>query len=204
MVRIIVALVALVALPRPVVGQEPRVAVGGTFNVVAQTRTDDQPLGGTTLGGSALIGVRVAPHVAIEFEPSFGGSYSWQYTYRPAPALTATVIASRRDTFLPVQARIRMSVLEPVAGVAIVHSTIGRHATVGDTTYFDDSRSEHDLLFVGGLDVAINVSAHVYLVPTFRVLIGPRGSDSSGDPLGEQTSTGAFTFRYGVGVRAGF
>jgi hypothetical protein len=201
-VRIIVALVALVALPRTVVGQEPRVAVGGTFNLVAQTRADDQPLGGTTFGGSALFGVRVASNVAIEFEPSFGGSYSWQYTYRPAPSLTATVIPSRRDTFLPVQARTRMSVLEPVAGVAIVRSTIGRHATVGDTTYFDDSRSENALALVGGLDVACKVAAHVYLVPTFRVFIGPRGS--SGDPLGEQTSTGAFTFRYGVGMRAGF
>jgi hypothetical protein len=85
-----------------------------------------------------------------------------------------------------------------------VHSTIARHATVGDATYFDDSRSENDLALVGGLDVAIKVSAHVYLVPMFRVLVGPRGSGSSGDPLGEQTSTGSFTFRYGVGVRAGF
>jgi hypothetical protein len=161
-------------------------------------------LGGTTFGGSALFGLRVADHVAIEFEPSFGGSYSWQYTYHPAPSLTATVVASRRDTFLPVQARIRMSVVEPVAGVAVVHSTIGRHATVGDTAYFDDSRSENDLVFVGGLDAAFRVATHVHLVPTFRVFIGPRGSDSSGDPLGEQTSTGAFTFRYGVGVRAGF
>lgn len=200
----IFALVALVTLPRTVVGQEPRASVGATFNLVAQTHSNDQPLGGTTLGGAALVGVRVSNRVAIEFEPSFGGSYSWQYTYRPAPSLTATVIASRRDTFLPVQARIRMSVLEPVAGVAIVHGTIGRHATVADTTYFHDSRSQNDLALVGGLDVAVTVAAHVYLVPTFRVFIGPRGSDSSGDPLGEQTSTGAFTFRYGVGVRAGF
>lgn len=204
MVRIIFALVALVALPRTVAGQEPRVAVGGTFNFVTQTRGDDQPLGGTTVGGAALVGVRVSSRVSIEFEPSFGSSYSWQYTYRPAPSLTATVIASRRDTFFPVQARFRMSVLEPVAGVAVVHSTIGRHATVGATTYFDDSRAENHLALVGGLDVAIAVAAHVHLVPTFRVLIGPRGSDAPGDPLGEQTSTGTFTFRYGVGVRAGF
>ncbi|HEX8029029.1 MAG TPA: hypothetical protein VF491_11235 [Vicinamibacterales bacterium] len=142
--------------------------------------------------------------MAIEFEPSFGNSYSRQYTYRPAPSLTAMVVASRRDTFLPIQARIRMGMLEPVAGVAIAHSTIGRHATVGDTTYFDDSRPENDLALVGGLDVAITIAAHVHLVPTFRVLMGPRGSDSPGDPLGEQTSTGAFTFRYGLGVRAGF
>jgi len=204
MVRIIMLLSALVAVPRTVAGQEPRATVGGTINFVTQTHSDDQPLGGTTLGGSALVGVRVAPRVAIEFEPSFGGSYSSEYTYRPAPSLLATVVASRRDTFFPVQARITTKILEPVVGVAVAHSTIARHATIGSSTYFDDGRSENDVVLVGGLDAAIKLASRVFLVPTFRVLVGPRGSGATDDPLGEQTATGSITFRYGVGVRAAF
>ena len=204
MVRIIAALIALVAVPQTVAGQEPRAAVGGTINVVTQTHSDDQPLGGTTLGGSALVGVRVATRLAIEFEPSFGGSYSWEYSYRPAPSLIATVVASRRDTFFPVQARIGTGVLEPVIGVAVVHSNISRHATIGSTTYFDDGRSENDLALVAGLDAAIKLTSNLFLVPTFRLLAGPRGSGATDDPLGEQTGTGSITFRYGVGVRAAF
>jgi hypothetical protein len=114
--RIIFALVAVSAFAQTVIAQQPRAAIGGTVNVVTQTHSNDQPLGGTSLGGSALFGVRVSPRVGIEFEPSFGASYSWQYTYRPFPSATAIVVAARRDTFFPVQARIRMRVLEPVVG----------------------------------------------------------------------------------------
>ena len=202
MIRIIVVLVALVAIPRDVAAQEPRAAVGGTINFVTQTHDDDQP-GGTTLGWSALVGVKVASRVSIEFEPSFGGTYSWEYTYRPSPSLTATVVASRRDTFFPVQARIKTGILEPVVGAAIVHGKIGRHATIGTTTYFDDGRSENTLGLVGGVDAAVKLASSVSLVPTFRVLIAPRDADAP-DPLGEQTSTGLITFRYGVGIRIGY
>src|SRR5690242_17230071 len=105
MVVVMMMLIALVVAPQAVVAQEPRTAVGGAINLVTQAHSDF-PLGGTTIGGSVLVGVRVAPRVSIEFEPSFGGSYSWEYTYRPAPSLMATVLASRRDLFFPVQARI--------------------------------------------------------------------------------------------------
>ena len=67
----------LLAFPSIVVAQESRVYVGGTFNFVTQTHSDREPIGGTTQGGSALIGVQVSPRVAIEFEPSLAGRYSW-------------------------------------------------------------------------------------------------------------------------------
>ena len=201
---IIIALVALVVLPPPVVGQEPRAYAGGTVNFVTATQPDDRPLGGTTFGGSVMFGIRVSPRVAIEVEPSFGGSYSWQYTYRPGPSLVATVVASRRETFFPVQARIRAGVLEPVVGVGIAHARIARHATLGATAYFDDSRSDNDLALVGGLDAAFKLASNVYFVPTLRVLVVPRESDSPDDPLGSQTSTGSLIFRYGVGTRVVF
>jgi len=140
--RTVVALVALVAYPLIVDAQESRVYIGGTFNFVTQTHSDREPIGGTTQGGSALFGVQVSPRVAIEFEPSLAGRYSWRYTYRPSPSLTADVVASRHDTFFPIQARIRLGILEPVVGVAFVHGRISRHATVGTGTYFDDSRSD--------------------------------------------------------------
>ena len=204
--RVLTATIALLAFPSIVVAQESRVYVGGTFNFVTQTHSDREPIGGTTQGGSALIGVQVSPRLAIEFEPSLAGRNSWQYTYRPSPSLTANVVASRRDTFFPIQARIRLGVLEPVVGVAFVNGRISRHATVGGGTYFDDSRSDDNLAFVGGVDAALNLAPHLYLVPTFRVLVSTPGatSDSPGDPLGAQTSAGSFVFRYGAGARVSF
>jgi hypothetical protein len=204
--RIVMSLVALLAFPFIVVAQESRVYVGGTLNFVTQTHSDTEPIGGTTQGGSALFGVQVSPRVAIEFEPSLAGRYSWRYTYRPSPSLTANVVASRRDTFFPIQARIRFGAVEPVVGVAFVHSRISRHATVGSATYFDDSRSDGNLAFVGGVDAALNLAPHFYVVPTFRVLVSAPGAtpDSPGDPLGAQTSTGSLGFRYGAGARVAF
>ena len=101
MVRMVVAAVVLIAFPFIAMAQESRLYVGGTFNVVTQTHSDKEPMGGTTQGGSALFGVQVSPRVAVEFEPSFGGRHSWEYTYRPSPLLIARVVASRRDAFFP-------------------------------------------------------------------------------------------------------
>jgi hypothetical protein len=206
MVPMVVAVVALVTFPSFVMAQEARIYVGGTFNLVTQTHSDREPIGGTTHGGSALFGVTVSPHVAIEFEPSFGGRNSWEYTYRPSPSLLARVVASRRDTFFPVQARIRLGVLEPVLGVGFVYTRISRHATVAEGgTYFDDSRTEDNVALVGGVDAALQLVSSLYVVPTFRVLFLATGSPGTlTDPLGAQTSTGSWVFRYGVGARVGF
>lgn len=205
MVRTIFALAAVLTFAQNAAAQQSHVELGGAVNLVTQTHSDDQPLGGTALGGSVLFGVRAAPRLSIEFEPSFGDSFSSQYTYRPFASAVATVVPTRRDTFFPIQARLRAGVLEPVVGLAIVHSTIERHATFENgTTYFDDSRSGNDLGVVGGLDAAFKLGSSVYLVPTFRVLIGSHGSNAPGDSLGEQTSTGTFTFKCGVGARVEF
>jgi hypothetical protein len=170
-------------------------------------------MGGTTRGGSVLFGVQVSPRVAVEFEPWFGGSYSWEYTYRPSPSLIARVVASRRDAFFPLQARIRLRVLEPVVGLSLVHGWLSRHATVGtrfESTpplmpYFDDRRSQDTFAVTGGVDAALNLAPHFYVVPTFRVLVSaPRGPKNFDDPLGAQTSTGSIVFRYGAGARVAF
>jgi hypothetical protein len=206
MLRVVAAVVALVAFPSVVVAQQPRVYVGGTFNVVTQTHSDREPLGGTTRGGSALFGVYVSPRVAVEFEPLFVGRYSSQYTYRPSPSLIANVVASRRDTFFPIQARIRLGVLEPVVGVAFVHERIRRHATVGSANYFDDNRSDHNVALAGGVDAALRLASRFDIVPSFRVLVTSRGTTSVpfGDPLGDDTRTGSVVFRYGAGARVAF
>lgn len=205
MVRIIVALVALVGFAQAAGAQQSHASVGGSVSLVTQPHSSEQPIGGTTRGVSALVGAQVAPRLAIEFEPSFDGSYAWQYTYRPAPSLLATVVATRQEAFFPVQARIRLRLLEPVIGVGVVHSKIARHATVANgTSYFDDGRSDNNLAVVAGLDAAFRLVSNVYLVPTFRVRVGPRASEFSADPLGEQTATGALNLRYGVGARVTF
>jgi hypothetical protein len=207
MVRVVVSVVALVAFSRVVVAQEPRAYVGGAFNFVTQTHSNEEPLGGTTPGGSAFFGIRVSPRLAIEFEPSFGGAYSWEYTYiANASGFSAHVIASRRDAFFPVQARVRVGVLEPVVGVGFVHGRISRHATWSrdGRAYFDDSRSDTDPALVAGLDAALKLTPRVCVVPTLRMLVLRRGPRSLGDPLGAQTSTGSFVFRYGIGARVAF
>ena len=201
---IVLALVALVALPSVVVAQESRAYAGGSFNFVTQTHTDAEPLGGTTWGGSVLFGVRVSGRVAIEFEPSFSGPYSWEYSYRPGPSFTADVIASRRDTFFSGQTRIRLGVVEPVVGLSYVHGKINRHATIGSTTYFDDSGSDDGIAVVGGVDAAFKLASHFYFVPTFRLFLLPRSKPDEFNPLREQTSTGQLAFRYGAGARVTF
>ena len=200
----IVALVALLAVPSVATGQDRRAYFGGSATVVTQTESDEVPLGGTTWGGSVLFGVEMSPRLAIEFETLFGGPYSWEYSYRPSPALTADVVVTRRDTFFSGQARIRLGVIEPVLGLSYVHGRIGRHATLGNTNtvYFDDSDSDGRVALVAGLDAAVPLSPHVYFVPTFRVFAAP--VDSPGNPLGDQTSTGTFSFRYGAGLRIRF
>ena len=202
---VVVALLVLIFLPSVVSAQQSPLYVGGTLNLVTQSHSDAEALGGTARGGSVLFGVQVSRRIAVEFEPSFGGPYVWEYTYNPGPSRTAHVVASRRDSFYSFQLRTRVGVLEPVVGVSYVHGRIGRHATIGSTTYFDDSRSDDGLAVVGGLDVAVKATSHFYFVPTFRLLarLGRTG-DSSGDPLGEQTRTGLFAFRYGAGVRVTF
>ncbi len=173
------------------------------MNLVTQTLSDSVPMGGTRWGGSGVFGVRVAPRVAVEFEPSFGGPYSWEYTYKPGPSRTAHVVASRRDSFYSFQVRTRLGVLEPVAGLSYIHAKIGRHATSGGATYFDDSRSDNGIAAVVGLDAAVKITPHFDFVPSFRLLARAIDS-SSGDPLYTQTRTGALTFRYGAGVRVTF
>jgi hypothetical protein len=115
-----------------------------------------------------LFAVRVSERVAIEFEPSFSGPYSREYTYHPTASIIANVFASWRDTLFSFQARIRAGVLEPVVGVSYVHGTISRHAIL----YSDDgSRSDDGVAIVGGADAPITFARHFYFVPTFRVLL---------------------------------
>jgi hypothetical protein len=200
----LVALVALALLPSVAGAQQSPVYVGGTLNLVTQTHSSPaEPLGGTTLSGSVVFGVQVSRRVAVEFEPSFAGPYSWKYTYFPGPTSTVDVVARRHDSFYSFQVRTRVGVLEPVVGASYVHGRISRHATLRQgTPYFDDSGSDDGVAAVGGLDAAFKVTSHFYFVPAFRLLV--RVASSPSDPLGEQTSTGPFVFRYGVGVRVTF
>ena len=174
---------------------------GGTFTAFTQTHSDTQPLGGTTWNGSVFVGGWVSPRVAIEFEPSFGRTFSWEYSYRPAPSFTADVVASRRDTFWAAQVRTRVGVVEPILGLAYRRSNLQRRATAAGRPYFDDSRTEDGVAFVLGLDALMKIAPHVFFLPTFRLLLKSSGSR---DPLGSQTRGGDLLFRYGAGARVTF
>jgi hypothetical protein len=206
--RIAVAIIALISIPSAAAAQDARVYAGGSAALVTQTQGDKDPLGGTTWSGSVGFGMQLSPKFAIEFEPMFNPTDSWEYSYRPSPSLIANVVASRRDTFYSFQLRSRARSLEPVIGVSYVHGTISRHATTQVGRYFDDERSDNGVAVVGGLDAALKVAPHLFFVPTFRVfVIGRTAGDTSGlqlDPLGEQTRTGFLMFRYGVGARITF
>jgi hypothetical protein len=206
--RAAVALLVLMGLAAPSdARQNGPLYAGGTFTVFTQTRSDPQPLGGTTWNGSVFVGGWVSPRLAIEFEPSFGRTFSWEYSYRPGPSFTADVVASRRDTFWAAQARTRVGVVEPVFGLAYMRSKLQRHATITGRPYFDDSRIANGAAGVLGLDAPVKIAPRVYLLPTFRVLVNVAsisGSSDLDDPLGSQTSAGRLLFRYGAGARITF
>lgn len=202
--RILTVAVAALALPCVAAAQQPRAYVGGTVDLLTQADTNTSSLGGTVWGGRALFGVQVSPRVAVEFEPSFNGSYSWSYTYHPTASLTADVIAARRNMFFSAQARIRYGVLEPVVGLSYVHAQLSRHATIGTSTYFDDRGSDNSIALVAGVDVAIPVAPHAFFVPSIRMFVLTSTGGASANPLEFQTSTEPLAFRYGAGVRATF
>ena len=108
-----------------------------------------------------MFGVQVSPRVAVEVEPSFGGPNTWAYTYRPSAMTVADVVARRRDSFYSFQVRTRVGVLEPVVGGSYVHGRISRHATVSGRTYFEDSRTDHGLAVVAGLDAPVKFTSHL-------------------------------------------
>ena len=184
---------------------QPRLYAGGALTLLTRTHSaTEQPLGGTTWGGSVLFGVQVSARLSVEFEPSFGGAFGQEYTYSPFPFQTVRVVTSRRDTFFTFQLRARAGVLEPVVGVSYVRGRTGRHANFvqGGGTYFDDQRSDNTLAVAGGIDAAVRIAPHFYFVPTFRALVVARPSPD--DLTGNQTSGGRFVFRYGAGARATF
>jgi len=190
--------------------QDSRVYAGAALTGVTQPHSEDEPLGGTTAGSSVTAGVWISPRVAIESEVSFGSRLSWDYRYNPSFSTTVDVTASRRDTIVGFQARFAGRHVEPVAGGAYVHKAIARRATYtfNGATYFEDARTDHRFAIVGGLDAPIPAGRHFAIVPTFRVFFVADniGYDAASftDPLGEQTGTGPFRFRYGVGARVTF
>jgi hypothetical protein len=208
MLRVLsMAIIPLIGIASTAVAQDSRVYAGGSAALVTQTQSDNDPLGGTVWGGSAVFGVWLSPTIAIEVESMFNGGYSWEYSYRPSPSLIANVVASRRDTFYSFQLRGRLGIVEPVVGVSYVHGKISRHATTQVGPYFDDLRSDNGLAAVGGVDAAFKVAPHVFLVPTFRALLIARTGNTPVDffdALGEQTRTGPLMFRYGAGARVTF
>lgn len=161
----------------------------------------DGHLGGSTWAGSVLFGVQVSPRLAVELEPSYAGEFRDEYTYRPGPSRIARVVSTRRDTFFTFQLRWKIGALEPVAGVSYVRDRTRRLATYvpGGSTYFDDRHSGGVLGVATGLDASLRLAPHVFLVPTFRLVVRP-GSGAATDT----TRAGPFVFRYGAGARVTF
>jgi len=198
--RLCVCLIAELIISTVPAAAQARVYAGGGFALRTQTHADSEPIGGTSPDGSLLFGVWVRPRVAIEVEPAFGPTYSWDYTYHPGPSLTANVVASRRDTFLAFQVRTRIGPIQPVAGAGYVHGHTMRHATfTTGQTYFDDESSEHAMFLAAGADAPLRVAPHLEIFPTVRLLVAARNEPVALIP--SQTATGSVTVRYGAGAR---
>jgi hypothetical protein len=200
MVRISACLAAAMIISSVPAAGQPRVYAGGTFALRTQTHGNNEPIGGTSPDGSVLFGVWVSPRVAIEVEPAFGPTYSGDYTYHPGPSLTASVVTSRRDTFLAFQVRTRLGPVQPVAGAGYDHGHTTRHATfTTGQTYFHDESSENAMFLTAGADVPFRVAPHLEIFPTLRLLFAARNEPVALIP--SQTATGSVTVRYGAGAR---
>jgi hypothetical protein len=187
----------------PAHAQSP-VYAGGSMAFVTQTGSTFEPnLGGTTWGGSVLVGVEVSPRFRVEFESSFSGAFEGEFTYRPIRFLTARVVTRRRDTFFAGQLRARTGFLEPVVGLSYVHGRGSRRATIVETggSYFDDDWTDHTLALALGLDAGIAVAPRLFFVPTFRLFAVVRPTS---DVIGRDIRGGSFVFRYGAGARITF
>jgi hypothetical protein len=146
----------------------------------------------------------VSRRLALEFETCVGGSFSaLEYTYLPSPSLRAHVAASGKDTFYSFQLRGLLGIVEPVAGVAWVHSTATRHATFDNgRVYFDDHTSHEAVAFAGGVDARLKITSHVAMVPTFRFFLVPRPEV---DPFAQEyIRASPVVLRYGIGARVSF
>ena len=197
----LVLVMAVTVTAHTAAAQEPRAYAGATIAALAQSHSETE-VGGTTWDASVLVGVWLKPHIAVEFEPTFGRTFSSTYSCRPAPDFLANVITSRRDTYFPVQVRFRIGPIEPLVGGGYLRTTEEAHATVDrGQAYFDDERSANGFVVTFGADVPVTVSSRVAVFPSVRVLVPAR--DRSGDAIA-QTDTGAFALRFGVGARVAF
>lgn len=179
--------------------------VGGAVALAGLTQPATvERVGGATWSGSVVVGASVSRRLSVEFEPTFAGNQSAEnYSYRPSNSLVANVEASGRDRFFSVQLRGRAGILEPIAGVSYVRSTMRRHATFvpGGQIYFDDERSTNGIALTAGLDAAISASRRVAIVPTFRIFVVSRPSAS---PPANPIVGSAVVLRAGVGARVAF
>jgi hypothetical protein len=205
--RVVLMVLGMLACPLIVAAQPPRIYVGGTLDVVTQTESDTNPMGGTNWGGRALVGASVSPHRAVELEIAFNGSDSWQYSYSLSGFRTADVVVSRRNTCFSGQLRIRgYGVVEPVVGLSYINGQTRRLATIGSSLYFDDKRLRIGLAAVGGVDAAVPLTSHVSFVPSLRVFgtLAMEGRDAQRGSIDAQTSIGALAIRYGASIRTTF
>jgi hypothetical protein len=198
--RLLLLALAAVGIALPAQAQT-RGYVGGAMSVMAQPLPAEvERLGGTTWSGSVVVGAQVSRRWSVEFEPTFGGDVAAKtYTYRPSLDRQVEVASEGRDTFLTFQLRSKAGVLEPVAGVSYVRSSVHSHATFvpGGQTYFDGESSRGAVAVAGGLDAALGRSPRFAIVPTVRVFIVRRGNAS---PPTAQT----VVLRAGVGARVAF
>ncbi len=192
----------VLALAPPVTAQS-RFHVGAALTASSEPASSvSSSVGGTTWSGSVMFGAQISPRVAIEFEPSFTGTFDREYTYPPSLSTLVHVDATRRDAAFTSQLRLTCGVLEPVFGFSYVRRRARWYATYvpGGRLYFDDRRADTLLAFVSGIDAALRVGPRVAVVPTFRLMMRPTSDSTFKDP----TSAGPIVFRYGAGARVSF
>jgi hypothetical protein len=196
-------LAALPFLIASTASAQPRLHAGAAFTFAIQPKSESVEYpGGTTWGGTVLLGGELFRRVAGEVEVSANGELTDEFRYQPFPDQSARVVWTRRDTFYTFQLRWRAGVLEPVAGLSYIRSTARRNARLipSDQPYFDDRQSDDALAVAAGLDAAIKLRPRFDLVPTFRVIARP----SEPEPFHNTKNAGPMVFRFGAGLRVNF
>jgi hypothetical protein len=200
---LLLAIVVVAGLPSEAGAQQPRLYAGATFNGLSHLDSIGSSF--TSRNGAFVVGA-ASPRIVVEFEASFGGSMSSEYSYACCGGHNIVkVVTSTKDAFFTFQVKGRGHIFEPVAGIGFVNYRVTRHATTTSTInpasapqpYFDDGHDDSGLIATGGLDAAIKIVKHFYFVPSARLIV-------SLDDAPAGTQPGRLRLRYGVGVRVAF
>jgi hypothetical protein len=216
--RIAVAVAALVLAGLAAPEAEAQVTVGAAIGQAHQASgQSDSPylgpgFGGSSLAGVGMIDVSIQPRVAVGGEVSLAADISGPQSQR-APGGTNVMISEHHDTMFSGVLKIGTAQGRRVRAWGVIGGGIAQRRTERNGTFapfstsspsspFHDQLSDYVLAFTGGLDVTVDLAAHVALVGVGRLYqLKDNDRDGSGVVHRGVSST---IIRYGGGLQLRF